>query len=131
MTFWIWVLLAHGVSWKPLPHARVFQVFYDNGTPMAYALVEAQLKDSQKTLEFEADSLGRIFFVPPDSGTWILKVSDGLGHGVVIPVQTSGVPSRAPNTLPPWQKALFGASLIWGIAGTAFYFLGRRRRAYS
>jgi len=119
------ILLSHGVTWRALEHAVVLQVLYDDGTPIAYATVEVKSEDGKKLMEFEADSLGRILFEPPGKGKWILKISDGLGHGVIVPVQTNR-PLEPPRKTTPLEKALFGASLIWGIAGTIFYLLGRR-----
>ena len=125
MNFLLLILLSHGVTWRTLNQAVVLQVFYDDGTPIAYATVVVESADGKKLMEFEADSLGRIFFLPPGKGKWILKISDGLGHGVIVPVQTDQ-PLPPPRGTTPFEKALIGASLLWGIAGTIFYLLGRR-----
>lgn len=130
MSALLWVLWAHGVVVQPLPQVRAFEVKYDNGLPMAYALVEVRAPDGTPSGEMEADSLGRVVFLPPGPGTWTLRVSDGMGHGTVIRVDAS-MPPKPTATLPPYQKAACGAAWIWGLAGTLFYLLGRRRHAHS
>ncbi len=124
MNLLLLLLIYHGVTWRVLNQTVGIQVFYDDGTPISYAIVNVESEDGKKFMEFEADSLGRVFFVPPAKGKWILKISDGMGHGVVIPVE-SNKPLKSPENIPPFLKAIIGASLLWGIAGTVFYFLGK------
>ena len=130
MSVLLWAVLAHGVVVRPLPQARVFEVVYDNGVPMAYAWVQVIGPGDSLYGEMEADSLGRVVFLPPGPGIWTLRISDGMGHGTVIRVTSQGIPESV-TMIPPYQKAVCGVALVWGLAGTLFYILGRRRqRAY-
>lgn len=132
MKFLIFLLFSHGVHWEELRGAKVFKIAYDDGIPLSYAMVEVISPKGEKINEFEADSAGSFLFVPPYEGVWTLKVSDGMGHGVLIKVD-SNVQDGDSGThfMKPYQKAICGASLIWGIAGTLFFILARRRYAHT
>ncbi len=133
MTLLLLFLVTHGVNYYELNEARVFRVIYDDGTPLSYALVEVISQEGNVVQKIEADSLGVFTFVPQKDGKWTLRVSDGMGHGTKIIIDERGEikGKAATDFLKPYQKAIIGASLIWGIAGTLFFFFTRRRDAHT
>lgn len=81
-------LLGHGVSHTTLRDAYGIQVHYEDGNPLEFADVQV-FRPGEADLEFQVgmtDENGAFMFKPDTSGSWTVKVSDGLGHGKVIPV---------------------------------------------
>ena len=111
---WLW---AHGVSHTLFKEGVGIQVFYDDGSPLSYAEVVI-FSPSNKQIEFQTgmtDKNGRFVFSPDESGDWLIKIDDGMGHGLVknIAVKSNQLAVPTPtNGLSRGQKILIGISLI-------------------
>lgn len=123
---------AHGVKVKYTVDIAIDIVAtYDDGQPMAGAQVMVYAPDDPSTpwLTGTCDDEGRFTFSPDTSkpGTWAVQVRLA-GHGdiVHIPVGQDAVASGGSGGYTILQIVLMSVCVIWGIAGTALYFLRRR-----
>jgi len=116
---WLW---AHGVSHTIFRDGIGIQVFYDNGSPFSYSEVIIY-SPADKKVEFQTgitDKNGRFIFSPDETGVWVIKIDDGMGHGLVKKIEIASnqlVESLSPVLFPLWEKILIGVSLIVGITG--------------
>ncbi len=130
------IVMAHGVEGEvlKLPGVIVVEAIYDTGEPMSYARVEIWSPDSKIRFQLgRTDRNGKFAFVPDLSGTWKVKVSDGLGHALALKVRVDrkvleGLTSvEQPSPASPTQsllgslweartfKVLWGLLIIWGL----------------
>jgi nickel transport protein len=76
------------------------------------------------------DKNGCFAFFPDTSGTWQIKVDDGMGHllKVNLDIGETLVPDRenGRSHLSRFYRALIGVSLIFGIFGVATLLLRHR-----
>ncbi|MGB2799198.1 MAG: carboxypeptidase-like regulatory domain-containing protein [Dehalococcoidia bacterium] len=123
---------AHGVDIEYTTSTAIDIVAtYDTGEPMSGAQVVVYAPDDPSTpwLTGTCDDEGRFTFNPDTSkpGTWAVQVRLA-GHGdiVHIPVGQDAVASGGTGGYTILQVVLMSICVIWGIAGTALYFLRRR-----
>ncbi|NQV15458.1 hypothetical protein HQ531_08380 [bacterium] len=124
-------LLGHGVSHILLRDAYGIQVSYEDGNPLAFADVEI-FRPLETEMEFQTgmtDENGRFMFKPDTSGSWTMKVSDGLGHGKVIEVIVDEVNTTASceGSLSRLQKIISGLGYILFIF-SGWYLITRWRQ---
>lgn len=118
-------LWAHGISHTLFKGGVGIQVSYDDGSPLSYAEVTIY-SPSEKQVEFQTgmtDKNGRFVFSPDESGDWLIKIDDGMGHGLVKKISVeSGQLAVPPATrgLSRGEKILIGVSLIAGLTGLLY-----------
>lgn len=129
---------AHGVSLaRDVARCLVLTAAYSGGEPMSYARAALFAPDDPERafLRGRTDRLGRLAFRPPAPGRWRVVVEDGLGHRLEESFEVQPDPavpageSRPAAGLPAHLKALVGVSLVFGLAGLAALWRGRRRPA--
>ncbi|HEY49512.1 MAG TPA: carboxypeptidase regulatory-like domain-containing protein [Dehalococcoidia bacterium] len=132
MIGWPLVVHAHGVSIEYTSNVEVEVVArYDTGGPMAGAQVVVYAPDDPGTpwLTGTCDDDGRFIFTPDSSkpGTWDVQVRLA-GHGgmIHIPVGEGMVGTGGTGGYSVTQIVLMAVCVIWGIAGTALYFMRKR-----
>ncbi|MCP4117579.1 MAG: DUF4198 domain-containing protein [Desulfobacteraceae bacterium] len=124
------VALAHGTGYRVLQQdkAVTLECYYSDGTAMAYAETYIYSPEDAE-LEHQngrTDKNGRIAFFPDTPGTWLVEVSDGMGHKIqgrvqVQPEQTQeSAPKTAtrdqnPKALSKPLSAVLGISLIFNL----------------
>lgn len=119
----------------------VVEATYHSGRPMAGAQVTvfAPGAPEQPWLMGECDERGRFEFAPPvdRAGVWDIRVVQ-RGHGGRVAVEVAGEGEQAgPSTvraeassvahLTVLQRTVMAASAVWGLIGTALFFIRRRR----
>ncbi len=79
------ICLAHGASYTLLRDTSVvIKVKYSDGTAMSYAEVKI-FSPNDDEIEYQngrTDKNGCFAFVPNEQGVWMIKVNDGMGHGI-------------------------------------------------
>lgn len=113
---------------------------YDSGQPMAGARITVYAPHDPATpwLTGQADERGRFSFVPDPElpGTWSVQARQ-TGHGAMIHIPLSAAaapgseavsPPPADSAATPAQRWLMALAVVWGLVGTALFFLSRRRR---
>ena len=132
MIGWPLVAHAHGVSIEYTSNVEVEVVArYDTGGPMAGAQVVVYAPDDPGTpwLTGTCDDDGRFTFTPDSSklGTWDVQVRLA-GHGgmIHIPVGEGTVGTGGTGGYSVAQIVVMAVCVIWGIAGTALYFMRKR-----
>jgi len=137
--FFMWLLLSsgvafsHGVVHRALSGGVGLEALYDDGSPLSHSEVKVYAPSNSEAAFQEGltDEQGRFMFYPTEPGTWKIEVDDGMGHGLVEEIEVGddllAPPDEGAVFLPTWQKALIGVSLIWGITGTWFWMVARRR----
>ncbi len=140
--FWIISLLiacsslfAHGVVYQKLRDGVGIFISYDNHDPMAFADVEV-FRPGETDHEFQTgmtDENGVFMFKPDTTGSWTLKVSDGLGHGKVIqfPVDEMGPISPETPSISRIQRIISGLGYILFIFSAWYYFVQRKRHRHA
>ncbi|NJP04135.1 MAG: DUF4198 domain-containing protein [Chloroflexaceae bacterium] len=139
------MILAHGahITYTTGPAISIVAT-YDSGEPMADAQVAVYAPDDPMTpwMTGTCDAEGRFTFIPDASisGNWEVQVRQA-GHGniITIPIQaetttnsaamSSGMGSTAVSGgggYTPLQIVLMSGSIIWGLVGTALFFMRRR-----
>ena len=129
----------HGVLGKIIMQKGVLvEAEYDDGEPMSYSSTE--IFDSEENLPFQAgrtDRNGRFLFCPDKSGDWKVIVNDGMGHRLALKthidkslaLSTINSQQTAKNSnLSRYEKALMGISVIFGISGILFWWMGYKKR---
>ena len=109
-------ILGHGVSYTILQDGYGIQVHYEDGNPLEFADVQI-FRPGETQLEFQVgmtDENGVFMFKPDTSGSWTVKVSDGLGHGKVIPILVDELNSKvvSEGSLTTLQKIVSGLGYI-------------------
>lgn len=111
---------------------------YDDGEPMTYASIE--IFDSEENLPFQSgrtDRNGRFLFYPDKTGDWEVVVTDGMGHRLALKanidkmfnldkINEQQAKDINKNSLPKYERALMGISIIFGISGIFFWWRGRK-----
>ncbi|MFN2138155.1 MAG: carboxypeptidase-like regulatory domain-containing protein [Candidatus Promineifilaceae bacterium] len=104
---------------------------YDSGEPMAEAQVMIYAPNDLSTpwQTGTTDENGHYFFTPDPElpGTWDVQVRQA-GHGQIIhiPLGEGAMPTSGGGGFSTMQIILMSACVIWGLAGTALYFSGRK-----
>jgi nickel transport protein len=113
---------------------------YHSGRPMAGAGVSVFAPGDAETpwLTGACDDSGGFSFEPPPemSGEWVVRVVH-QGHGGVVTIGIEAAAAgdgatviRAEASSSPHlstlQRVLMGASVVWGLVGTALFFSRRR-----
>jgi len=128
-------LLAHGVQQQVLQGGYGVQISYDDGDPMDFADVQLFRPNNAK-IAYQlgsTDEQGVFMFKPDTIGTWTVRVSDGLGHGAVIPVTITDqqtVPT-ARGGLSRWQMLVSGVGYILFFFSVWYAFVNRRRNQHA
>jgi nickel transport protein len=123
---------AHGAEIEYTLNTAVELVAtYDTGEPMAGGQVTVYAPDDPATpwLTGECDEEGRFIFTPDPSkpGTWDVQVRQA-GHGDIVHIAIGeGVGGSGGDGLSAAQIVLMAVCVIWGFAGTAFFFVSRKR----
>ncbi|WP_456432788.1 hypothetical protein [Thermosulfuriphilus sp.] len=122
---------AHRVGSRIIKGGLGIEAYYDDGSPMAYCPVKVYREGGK--LPFQAgatDAQGRFLFYPDPPGTYLIIVSDGLGHKLELKINTQDLqplikaPPLAREDGPSGQitvRALGGLGLIF-----LFYWALRR-----
>ena len=131
---------SHGawIEWTAHGNEISIVASFDEGTPMAGASVTVYSGSdpSQPWLTGTVDSLGHFSFTPDRelSQKWDVQVRLA-GHGDIVRIDLSGENSAGGTTaLSPLQIVLMAACVVWGMIGTALFFMsrkGERRDAHS
>lgn len=126
---------AHGAKIEySINMAVELRATYDTGEPMAGGLVTVYAPDDPSTpwLTGVCDEEGRFSFTPDSDkpGTWDVQVRQS-GHGdmIHIPIGEGTAMGGSTGYTPP-QIVLMGASVAWGLVGTALFF-SRRKVAHD
>ena len=124
---------AHGVDIEYTCSTTIEIVAtYDTGEPMAGAQVAVYAPDDLSTpwLIDTCDDEGRFSFTPDTSkpGTWDVQVRQA-GHGDIIhiPVGEGAAGTGGTGRYSALQIVLMSVCVMWGLAGTALYFLRKVR----
>jgi nickel transport protein len=124
---------AHGakIDYTISPAVEIRATF-DTGEPMAEGQVTVYAPDDPSTpwLTGTCDEEGRFIFTPDlaKPGTWDVQVRQA-GHGDIIhiPIEEGGQVTASSSTgYTPLQIVLMGASVAWGLVGTALFFSRKR-----
>jgi len=129
--------MAHGVdlSYSAREGVEITAV-YDSGGPIAdgQVTVYAPGEPSRPWATGSCDESGRYFFVPDADlpGTWEVQVRKA-GHGGIIriEVEEGAVESGGSTGFSVLQKVIMSLAVIWGLVGTALFFLRRKKDAHS
>ncbi|MCF7826964.1 MAG: hypothetical protein K9N29_09970 [Candidatus Marinimicrobia bacterium] len=128
-------LLAHGVEYQELHWGVGILITYDNQDPMTFADVEI-FRPGESEIEFQAgmtDENGVFMFKPDTTGSWTIKVSDGLGHGQVIQFPVDEVSLNTPETPGPsrFQRIVSGLGYILFIFSVWYFYIQRKRNRHA
>lgn len=130
-------LLAHGVSYTTLRNGYGVKLSYEDANPLDYADVQV-FRPGESETEFQVgmtDENGVFMFNPDTAGMWIVKVSDGLGHGKIIQVPVGDINSSrtGESSMSSWQKAITGTGYILFVFSLWYFFAKKRQenRAHS
>ncbi len=119
---------AHGVNINySIEPAVTIQAVFDGGEPMAEGQVSVFGPDSltEPQITGITDEEGFFTFTPDTEqpGTWTVQVRQaGHGQSVDIEFDESGSASSEATALSTPQTVLMGASVLWGLVGTALFF---------
>jgi nickel transport protein len=124
---------AHGAKIEyTISPAVEIHATYDTGEPLAEGQVTVYAPDDLTTpwLTGVCDEEGRFIFTPDPAkpGTWDVQVRQA-GHGDIIhiPIGEGGEAAASGSTgYTPLQIVLMGASVGWGLIGTALFFSRKR-----
>ena len=113
--------------------AMVITTLYDDGEPISYAAVKI-FSPGDRKVEYQngrTDKNGRFAFVPSEAGDWLVRLSDGMGHGfeehVRVDADLRGT-SSTPVLVKLGQKAIVILLLSWGGIMTALYMRKKKPR---
>ena len=127
------VSFAHGARYKIINGGIGIEARYSDDTPMSDSDVNVFSADNLEETYVTGitDQNGRFLFLPDKSGEWILKVSDGMGHGVEAKIELdkdfkiTGSTSDEHSHLSHIQIIIMAICVMWGFIGTALYFKKR------
>jgi len=130
---------SHGVLGKIVMQKGVLvEAEYDDGEPMSYSSTE--IFDSEEKLPFQSgrtDRNGRFLFYPDKVGDWKIIINDGIGHRLALKTHIdeslalSTIDSQETGKMTHfsrYEKALMGISVIFGIFGILFWWMGYKKR---
>jgi nickel transport protein len=126
------MLMPHGMNHKQLKGGLGIEAAYLDGSPMAGCDVEIY-SPADKESPFQtgvADKHGRFIFFPNQKGTWKLVVDDGMGHRLettILVDKELNAEASASGDLQIWQKILMALCLIFGLTGSYYYFLAKKK----
>jgi len=132
----VWAnLYAHGVVYQEVHQGAGILITYDNQDPMTFADVEI-FRPGETAYEFQTgmtDENGVFMFKPDTTGSWTIKVSDGLGHGQVIELLVDDLSSNSPETSAPRriQKIISGLGYILFIFSAWYFYIQRKRNRHA
>ena len=119
------LLYSHGVAIDySIKKTVTVRAFYDDGSPVAGGNVVVYSPEDKKVprLKGIADEQGMYSFTPEDSGgTWDIQVRKD-GHGEFVHIEL-GAASKGTTKLSMLQKGIMAALVLWGLAGTLFFFM--------
>ena len=131
-------LYGHGVTGRVDAGAMVVSAEYDTGEAMSYAKVKVLAPGEKLTFQSgRTDRNGRFCFFPDAGGDWKVVVDDEMGHRleVAVPVDenlalpaTQELGEAGQHSPSVYQRAFMGISIIFGIAGMFFWWIGRKKR---
>ncbi len=129
------IALAHGVSvtWKACGEEITIEAAWDNGLPMVEAQVTvfSPLDPASPFMSGVTDDEGIFVFKLDDSqvGVWDVQVRKA-GHGEMVHIDLSSdeIPGGGASVYTTSQILLMAVCVIWGFAGTAFFFHSRKKR---
>ena len=134
-------LYGHGVTGKVDAGAMVVSAEYDTGEAMSYARVMVLAPGEKLTFQSgRTDRNGRFCFFPDAGGDWKVVVDDEMGHRleVAVPVDenlalaaTQQLGEAGQRSLSVYERAFMGISVIIGISGMFFWWIGRKRRGLA
>ncbi len=121
---------AHGARITyTLETTVTIQATYDTGEAMAGAQVVVYAPDDPATpwRTGTCDEEGRFTFAPDPErpGTWDVQVRQA-GHGDIVHIPVGGGVVTA--GMSPLQMAVTGGAVLWGLVGTALFFMRRPRQ---
>jgi nickel transport protein len=111
--------------------AVVIKLYYPDGTPFAYEKFEIYPPNNEK-IPFQVgrtDKLGRIVFLPNQSGKWRVKAISQDGHGIdrEIFIDENSYVKESGNTKFYYLKLLVGIFLIVVIYLALNYIFRRKK----
>lgn len=120
---------AHGVTMTYEVQSTVtIHAIFDGGEPMADAQVTiygpASLTEVQQTGRTDEEGFFTFTPDPEQPGTWTVQVRQA-GHGESIDIELGeegSVNTLSSSSVSTPQTILMGASIIWGLVGTALFF---------
>ncbi len=117
------------------------QAKYSTGEPMSYAQIKVyQPAESIPFQQGNLDKNGRFLFWPDKNGTWSVKITDGMGHQLLLSKKIENpdqlkIQNRNTKTkhssLSLYSKALMGLAIIFGISGILFWWKGKKTSSSS
>lgn len=125
-------LFGHGTEYEILSEGVIgIKAAFDTGEVFSHARVLIfEPGESQVTYETMTDRNGVVCFAPDRTGVWILQVRGTEGHGLRINLEVTEDMLAADRNgfgrLSLLQKLVMALAVIWGLAGTALFFLRRR-----
>ena len=130
---------SHGVIGKIVTQEGILvKAEYNDGEPMSYSSTE--IFDSEEKLPFQSgrtDRNGRFLFYPDKAGDWKIIVNDGMGHCLTLKTHIdkslalktiNNQQTGKKSNLSRYEKALMGISVIFGIFGILFWWMGYKKR---
>jgi len=138
LTLFIFILVipvkvyAHGAHIQYTSSGIEITAKYDNGEPMSGAQITIYTPDdlSNAWLTETLDDEGKFTFTPDTSitGNWKVKVRLA-GHGDIIniPIGIDGEGGSSHSSYSVLQIVLMSFCVVWGIIGTALFFLRRKK----
>lgn len=131
---------AHAVEYDVhAGSAVVVTLRYADGTPFAFE--EAEIRDEAShrvRLVTRSDAQGRVVFLPPSEGPWIVRATSADGHGAEVRVEASvlgdavTVDSRRTPATHALARIVVGVLLIlalFALLARSPFMTGGRRRA--
>ncbi|MCK4798660.1 MAG: hypothetical protein KAT05_14880 [Spirochaetes bacterium] len=133
LIFSIISIYSHGVNCDFITNGIGIKMHYDGGAPFSYAEVTLYSPDDYKNpyLKSQTDKQGLYFFKPNKPGEWIILIRDKKGHGIRknIKVGPDGLLVQLNKTstrINLAQKIILAICVIWGMIGTALFFIRRK-----
>lgn len=123
---------SHGVEYK-ISKNEVYTVSmnYGDGEGMNYTGYKIYSPGSDTVFQSGlTDKNGKLSFIPDAAGEWRVEVNDDTGHAAAVIVKTDKISDgniASGNSLNIIQKIIMAVCVIWGAAGTAFYFRSRKQ----
>ncbi len=127
------LLLAHGTRAERIEGGVGIAARYDDGSPITYSEVKVYSPADRENpfQEGLTDKRGQFLFLPDERGEWRIVVDDGMGHlltEVIVVDEDLKVDQVEHYLMPRYQGILMGISIIFGLAGIAFYFTAKGKR---
>ncbi len=115
---------GHGSHCTVVVGGTAVEAVYHDGGPMAFCDVEIYRPgDEQEPFHTgETDPRGRFAFVPDTTGTWRVRVDDGMGHVATTEVVIGADMMEAAEPRHVYDRmsgTIVGVSVIFGLFGLA------------